>query len=136
MGVPEHPAPTYRYREFPELFWDARPNELIDPENPIVLARVLTQGSADAIAKLVRPDALERLLPTLVIPEHSRRFWKIVLEEFQRPRQEEPACFGAGMRMDGAGGSQAGVEGGNAAVTRLERGRVRSAAGPAPDGPP
>ncbi len=87
MGVPEQPRPTYRYGEFPELFWDARPDEVVDPENPIVLVRVLTQGSADAIAKFVRPDVLDRLLPTLVIPEHSRRFWTVVLEEFRRQRR-------------------------------------------------
>lgn len=86
MEVPDQSEPTYRYGEFPELFWDARPDEVVDPENPIVLARVLTQGSADAIAKLVRRDALERLLPTLVIPEHSRRFWNVVLEEFHKAR--------------------------------------------------
>ncbi len=81
-------AKSYRYGDFPELFWDAIPEAVIDPENPIVLARVLTQGSSEAVAKLVRPAALERLLPTLVIPEHSRRFWGIVLEELRRPAEE------------------------------------------------
>lgn len=93
MRVSERQSePTYRYGEFPELFWDARPEEVVDPENPVVLARVLTQGSAEAIAKFVRPELLERLLPTLVIPEHSRRFWNVVLEEFRRPDREERAC--------------------------------------------
>ena len=92
MGLPEQSEPTYRYGEFPELFWDARPDEVIDPENPIVLARVLTQGGQEAVAKLVRPETLERLLPTLVIPEHSRRFWNVVLEEIHRSDQEEVAC--------------------------------------------
>ena len=92
MRVPEQPEPTYRYGEFPELFWDARPDEVVDPENPIVLARVLTQGSEEALAKLVRGDTLERLLPTLVIPEHSRRFWNVVLEELHRADREKAAC--------------------------------------------
>ena len=83
----------YRYGEFPELFWDAMPEAVIDPENPIVLVRVLTQGSSDAVAKLLTPEALERLLPTLVIPEHSRRFWSVVVEEFRRrPSQGEADC--------------------------------------------
>jgi len=92
VGAPEQSGPTYRYGEFPELFWDARPDEVVDPENPIVLARVLTQGSEEAFAKLVRRETLERLLPTLVIPEHSRRFWNVVLEELRRSDQEEAAC--------------------------------------------
>lgn len=92
MGVPEQAEPTYCYGEFPELFWDARPDEVIDPENPVVLARVLTQGSEDALTKLVRPETLERLLPTLVIPEHSRRFWNVVLEHLRRPEQGDAAC--------------------------------------------
>lgn len=99
MGVPEQAEPTYRYGEFPELFWDARPNEVIDPENPVVLARVLTQGSEDAVAKLVRPETLERLLPTLVIPEHSRRFWNVVLEHLRRGEQEEETSRAQPSRM-------------------------------------
>jgi hypothetical protein len=76
--------PPYRYADFPELFWDAEPDAVVDPENPVVLARVLTQGSTDAIRKLVRPATLERLLPELVIPEHSRHFWNVVLDEIRR----------------------------------------------------
>jgi hypothetical protein len=92
MEVSMQRTQRYRYGEFPELFWDAIPDAVVDPENPVVLARVLTQGSAEAIAKLVRPAALERLLPTLVIPEHSRRFWNVVLDEFRRSDEKEPAC--------------------------------------------
>ncbi|HEX8454754.1 MAG TPA: hypothetical protein VF647_21940 [Longimicrobium sp.] len=83
---------SYRYGDFPELFWDAVPDAIIDPENPVVLARVLTQGGSDAVTKLVRQDTLERLLPTLVIPEHSRRFWGVVLEELRRPAEAEGGC--------------------------------------------
>jgi hypothetical protein len=92
VGVPEQSEPTYRYGEFPELFWDARPDEVVDRENPVVLARVLTQGSEDAQAKLVRFETLERLLPSLIIPEHSRRFWNVVLEHLRRSEREDVAC--------------------------------------------
>jgi hypothetical protein len=55
---------------------------------------VLTQGSEDALSKLARPETLERLLPTLVIPEHSRRFWNVVLEHLRRPEHGDAACRG------------------------------------------
>jgi hypothetical protein len=76
MGADAQP----RYGDFPGLFWDARPDAVIDAANPVVLARVITLGSMDALAQLVSPDELRRALPRLVVEEHVRRFWMRVLE--------------------------------------------------------
>jgi hypothetical protein len=69
-----------RYGDFPALFWDARPDAVIDTAHPVVLARVITRGSMEALARLVSPDELRRALPKLVVEEHVRRFWRRVLE--------------------------------------------------------
>jgi hypothetical protein len=71
---------AYRFRDFPQLFWDARPGELIDPENPFVLSRIITRGSMDALKKLVTPAVLRQRLPDLYLPDHIREFWELVLE--------------------------------------------------------
>ncbi len=75
------PSPLDRYADFPELFWDATPETTIDVSNPVVLARVITRGSMDAVARLVSPALLERELPYLVIDESVRRFWQRVLSK-------------------------------------------------------
>jgi len=82
-------APADRYADFPELFWDATPEANIDVSNVVVLARVITRGSMDAIARLVSPSVLERELPHLVIDEAARRFWQRVLSKL--PRAAGPA---------------------------------------------
>lgn len=70
----------YRYGDFPELFWDLRADAPVDSEHPSILARVITNGSLDAISKLVSFDVLRRDLDILPVPEHTRRFWRVVLD--------------------------------------------------------
>lgn len=71
---------THCYGEFPELFWDLRPDAAIDAEHPSILARLLVHGTPDTISKLVSLDVLRRELGTLPVPEHTRRFWRVVLD--------------------------------------------------------
>lgn len=68
------------YGQYPELFWDLRADAAIDAEHPSILARILTQGSLEMIAELVSLDVLRRDLALLPMPEHTRRFWSVVLE--------------------------------------------------------
>jgi hypothetical protein len=82
MVIRRSQSPTeYRYGDFPELFWDAEPDAVIDPENRIMLARVITSGSIEAVRVLVSPEVLRRHLPTLPVTDHARRFWEQVLED-------------------------------------------------------
>lgn len=69
-----------RYGDYPELFWDLRPDEIIDVEQPFVLARILTHAKPETIWKLVPVSIIRRELPSLPVPEHSRRFWGMVLD--------------------------------------------------------
>jgi hypothetical protein len=84
--------PVYRYGDFPELFWDLKPDAEIDTENPDVMARVLQHGSMDAIRTLVPMEVLLRDFDKLELPEHSRRFWELVV----RMRRERLAGAGRG----------------------------------------
>ena len=77
----------YRYGDFPALFWDAQPDALIDANDPIVIARIITHGSSDAL-RLVSPAALRAALPALVIPAHVRAFWQRVLTKLP-PREND-----------------------------------------------
>jgi hypothetical protein len=36
------PSRTWRYGDFPELFWDAQPDAVIDVRNPVNFVRLLT----------------------------------------------------------------------------------------------
>ena len=83
-----------RYGEFPELFWDLRADETVDYEHPSVIARVITRGSTAAIARLVSLDVLRRELENLPVPEHTRRFWRTVLD-LAPPSASSGAAFGA-----------------------------------------
>ena len=69
----------HRYGDYPELFWDLLPEAVVDATDPVILARLLTQGRLDAIAELVSMEVLRRELDRLVIPEHTREFWRMVL---------------------------------------------------------
>ena len=74
-----------RYGDYPELFWDLRPTEVINVEQPFVLARILTHATPETIWRLVPVSVIRRELPTLPMPEHSRRFWGMVLDALDRP---------------------------------------------------
>lgn len=71
--------PTWRYGDFPELFWDAQPDVAIDVRNPVTLARLLTRGRAEIIGKLVPLEVLEEGLDAVALPEHVLLFWRAVL---------------------------------------------------------
>lgn len=81
----------YRFGDFPELFWDAKPEEPIDPANPVVLGRILTRGSMEAIRKLVTLKLLRSRLGEIVVPEHVREFWKLVLQHVPDSRRKAGA---------------------------------------------
>ena len=73
-------SPFYRYGDFPELFWDVKPDAVIDRKNLRMIARVLTHGSMDAIRKLVPMDVLLRDFEKIDMPDNARRFWSLVVE--------------------------------------------------------
>lgn len=72
--------PVLRYGDFPELFWDARPDVPIDVRNPVTLARLLTRARAEIVGKLVPLEVLRERLTSLTLPEHVLVFWQAVLE--------------------------------------------------------
>ena len=69
-----------RYGDYPELFWDLKPEAPIDVSRPSILARVLQGASLQTIRQLVPLSLLRRELPTLPVPEHTRLFWTRVVE--------------------------------------------------------
>lgn len=73
-----------RYGDYPELFWDLRPEEPIDIEHPAVLGRILANGSLEMIRAMVPFDTIARNLDQVETPEHVRYFWRLVV----RRRQE------------------------------------------------
>jgi hypothetical protein len=74
------PQREHRYGDYPELFWDLLPEHHVDIAEPVILARLLTQGRLNVIAELVPMDVLRRELERLPIPDHTREFWRTVLE--------------------------------------------------------
>jgi hypothetical protein len=67
--------PVYRYGDFPELFWDLKPDAAVDATNPAVIARLLEHAAPETLWKLVPVDFLLRSFEQLHLPEHTRRFW-------------------------------------------------------------
>ncbi len=74
----------YRYGDFPELFWDAKPEAPIDLEHPVVLTRILTRASPEVLVRLVSPERLVEHLPRLPLNDHARAFWTRVALHLQR----------------------------------------------------
>lgn len=81
---------VYRYGDFPELFWDLQPDVEVDREDPLIIARVLREGSLPALKKLVDPTVLARELPHLPLPAHIRDFWRSVLEKVGSAESARP----------------------------------------------
>jgi hypothetical protein len=81
---------TYRYGDFPELFWDLQKDAEIDRENPSVIARVLRSGNPKSLRELVSAEALIRHFDELVLPEHVRAFWSIVVEKLRGGERADP----------------------------------------------
>jgi hypothetical protein len=71
---------VHRYGDFPELFWDLKPEAEIDRGNLRMIARVLTHGSMEAIRTLVPMDVLLRDFEKIDMPDHARRFWSLVVD--------------------------------------------------------
>jgi hypothetical protein len=87
--------PTYRYGDFPELFWDLKRDEVVDGTNPAIIARLLENAPPETIWKLVPVDVLLRDFEKLDLPEHTRRFWSVVVRMMRRERGiETPAPRG------------------------------------------
>jgi hypothetical protein len=84
---------TYRYGDFPELFWDLKRDAPVDGENPAIIARLLMHARPETLWKLVPVAVLLEKFDQLDLPEHSRKFWSLVVQELrQRPtRREQPA---------------------------------------------
>lgn len=82
---------VYRYGDFPELFWDVKPDAEIDHTNLRMIARVLTDGSMDAIRKLVPMEVLLRDFEKIDMPDHARSFWSLVVERRRKRVVSEEA---------------------------------------------
>ena len=78
--------PVYRYGDFPELFWDLKPDVEIDRTNLRMIARVLADARLETIWKLVPVDVLLRDFEKLILPERTRRFWSIVVRMMREKR--------------------------------------------------
>jgi hypothetical protein len=80
MAVETSPTRPYHYRDFPELFWDAKPEAVIELDNPFVLSRVLQKGSLEHVRKLVDFNILRAKWGELWLPERTRYVWGKVLD--------------------------------------------------------
>lgn len=78
MSAPGSRPPVYG--DFPELFWDLRSDAPVDAEHPSILARLLECAKPAVIARLVSLDTIRNELDALPVPEHTRRFWRIVVD--------------------------------------------------------
>lgn len=78
--------PVYRYGDFPELFWDLKRDEVVDGSNPAIIARLLERADPAVIWKLVPTDVLLRDFEKLDLPEHTRRFWSVVVRMMREER--------------------------------------------------
>lgn len=74
----------YRYGDFPELFWDLKKDVEIDRENPVIMARVIREGGLKHVRALVPIPALIRHFDELVLPDHVRAFWALVIQKLQQ----------------------------------------------------
>ncbi|MGH7551552.1 MAG: hypothetical protein ACREMQ_00820 [Longimicrobiales bacterium] len=77
--------PVYRFRDFPDLFWDAEPDAVIEPDNPFVLGRVLQLGSMEQLRQLVDLDILREQWDRLWLPPRTRYVWQKVLDLLRAP---------------------------------------------------
>lgn len=91
MPSQDEQIPQYRYGDHPELFWELQPDAPIDLSRPSIIARILKDGSLPTIRKLIPVSVLRRELPTLPIPEHTRRFWSRVVELIDEKQDEQPS---------------------------------------------
>jgi hypothetical protein len=83
---PVEPRGTYTYGDLPDLFWDQPHDQVVDGTNPVIMARLLENASPDIIWKLVPVDALLREFEQLDLQDHTRRFWRLVVENLRENR--------------------------------------------------
>lgn len=72
-------ADSPRYGDYPELFWDADPDALLDVSEPTTLARLLTKGSPEVIGELASLELIAAELEGLPVPDNVKYFWRRVL---------------------------------------------------------
>jgi hypothetical protein len=77
---------TYRYGDFPELFWDLKRDAPVDARNPAIIARLLMHARPETLWKLVPVPVLLEKFDDLDLPDHSRKFWSLVVEELRERR--------------------------------------------------
>jgi hypothetical protein len=80
------PAIQYKYGDFPELFWDAQRDAVIEPDNVVMLSRVLSQGSMEAIRRLVDFDIVRQRWEELWLTPDTRYVWAKVLNRLAASR--------------------------------------------------
>lgn len=84
--MPADERTTYRYGDFPELFWDLKRDAPVDAENPVIIARLLMHARPETLWKLVPVPLLLEKFDQLDLPEHSRKFWSLVVQELRQRR--------------------------------------------------
>lgn len=89
---------VYRYGDFPELFWDLKRDVQVDGSNPSIIARLLEHAPPETIWKLVPVSVLLRDFEKLDLPEHTRRFWSIVVSMMREKRGVAPPVVPASER--------------------------------------
>lgn len=89
MSTNEKPTREPRYGDYPELFWDLRPDAPINVEQPFVLARLLSHARPEIIRHLVPVSLIRRELPSLPVLEHTRTFWTMVLDALDAQQNRE-----------------------------------------------
>jgi hypothetical protein len=77
---------TYRYGDLPELFWDRPLNVVVDGSDPEVIARLLEDAPPELVWKLVDADVLLRDFEALRLPDHTRRFWSLIIDGMREKR--------------------------------------------------
>jgi|GEM_PF-4916624 len=77
---------VYRYGDFPELFWDLKRDAPVDGQNPAIIARLLMHARPETLWKLVPVSVLLEKFDQLDLPDHSRRFWALVIQELRARR--------------------------------------------------
>lgn len=83
-------AGGYRYGDFPHLFWDAEPGALLDVTSAVTLTRLLTKADARTVGSLVPVDLIRERLDDLPVAEPTRKFWRCVLEQYDRLLSSSP----------------------------------------------
>jgi hypothetical protein len=84
--MPTDKQVVHRYGDFPELFWDLKRDALVDAENPAIIARLLMHARPETLWKLVPVPVLLEKFDQLDLPEHSRKFWSLVVQELRERR--------------------------------------------------